>query len=71
MKCLYLDVGGFVNSLLKLALKRLIYVHKPCIFFITEPWMTFDDFPPRWLTRLGLKLFAVNNKNDMEINIWC
>lgn len=33
--------------------------------------MSFVDFPPRWLARLGLKIFVVNYKIDLDPNLWC
>jgi hypothetical protein len=33
--------------------------------------MNFDDFPRRWLVRLNLKLFAMNQRNNLLPNIWC
>ncbi|XP_058776647.1 uncharacterized protein LOC131650967 [Vicia villosa] len=71
MKCLYWNVRGIANSPTKLALKRLIRVNKPDFVFISEPWMDVKDFPFRWLQRLGLKLFAVNNRDGLDPNLWC
>lgn len=71
MKCLYWNMRGITNSPTKLALKRTLTVHKPDVLFIAEPWMSFNDFPPRWLSRLGLKMFVINTRIDLEPNLWC
>jgi len=71
MKTLFWNIRGVANSPSKLALKRLIIVNKPDFVFIAEPWMTYDRFPSRWLNRLGLKLFSVNNRDNLNPNLWC
>ncbi|XP_058761813.1 uncharacterized protein LOC131635226 [Vicia villosa] len=71
MTCLYWNVRGLANSPTKLALKRLIRVNKPDFVFIFEPWMEVKDALIRWLHRLGLKLFAINNKDGLDPNLWC
>src|SRR4051812_14460600 len=71
MKCLYWNARGLANSPTKLALKRIIAVNKPDFVFISEPWMDVRKFPFRWLHRLGLKLFAVNEKDGLDPNLWC
>ncbi|XP_058783905.1 uncharacterized protein LOC131658652 [Vicia villosa] len=71
MKCLFWNVRGIANSPTKLALKRLINVNKPDFVFISEPWMDVKKLPFRWLHRLGLKLFAVNERNGLDPNLWC
>jgi hypothetical protein len=71
MKCIFWNVRGLANSPTKLALKRLIVTYKPDFCIIAEPWMYFDKFPKTWLSRLNLKLFAVNNRNNLLPNLWC
>ncbi|XP_058770393.1 uncharacterized protein LOC131644024 [Vicia villosa] len=71
MKCLFWNVRGIANSPTKLALKRLIRVNHPDFVFISEPWMEVKNFPFRWLHRLGLKLFAVNERDGLDPNLWC
>jgi len=71
MKALYWKIRGIANSPSKLALKRLILLHKPDFLFIAEPWMNFDNFPAIWLNRLGLKLFSCNVKENLLPNLWC
>jgi len=71
MKSLYWNAWGLANYPSRLALKRLILLNKPDFVFISEPWMNFDDFPRRWLAELHLKLFAVNNRQNLLPNLWC
>jgi hypothetical protein len=59
------------NSPTRLALKRLILLHKPDFILISEPWLKIDDFPKRWLSSLNLKFFAVNNRINLLPNLWC
>jgi exonuclease III len=71
MKCLFWNIRGIANTPSKLALKRFINVHNPDIVVIVEPWMDFTAFPRRWLQRLGLKLFCLNERDNLIPNIWC
>src|ERR1044072_1065756 len=71
MKSLFWNIRGIANHPSRLALKRLITSHKPDLIFIAKPWMLFENFPSFWLHRLGLKLFAVNNRGNLNPNLWC
>jgi hypothetical protein len=71
MKVLFWNIRGLANAPSKLALKRLINQNQPDIILISEPWILYEQFPRRWLHRLGLKLFAVNNRNNLTPNLWC
>lgn len=71
MKCLFWNIRGLANSPTRLALKRLIVLHKPDIILIAEPWIPFNCFPFYWLNRLNLKLFALNNRPNLIPNLWC
>jgi hypothetical protein len=71
MKCLFWNIRGIANTPSKLALRRLVNVHNPDIVILAEPWMEFSTFPRRWLQRLGLKLFCMNDRDNLIPNIWC
>lgn len=71
MKCLFWNVKGIANHPSRLALKRLIILHKPHIVIISEPWMCFNTFPNRWHSNLNLKLFAMNSRPNHLPNLWC
>jgi len=71
MKSLYWNIRGIANSPSRLALKRLILLHKPDFIFLAEPWMNFNHFPASWLHRLGFKLFSFNNRDHLLPNLWC
>jgi exonuclease III len=71
MKGLYWNIRGIANKASKLALRRLVNSEKPDFIIIAEPWMSFDNFPRRWLHRLDLKLFSVNIRDNLLPNIWC
>jgi hypothetical protein len=71
MKCLYWNIRGLANPSSKLALKNLILESKPDLCFIAEPWMNVNKISHRWLSRLGFKLFAVNNRPNTHPNLWC
>jgi hypothetical protein len=59
------------NSPSRLALKNLINTYNPDIICIAEPWMDFTDLPRRWLSKLNLKLFAMNTRPNLLPNLWC
>jgi hypothetical protein len=71
MKCFYWNIRGLANPSSKLALKDLFLEFKPDICFLAEPWMNVNRLSPRWLHRLGLKLFAVNSRPNNSPNLWC
>jgi hypothetical protein len=71
MKCIFWNARGLANPPSRLALKHLILQNNPDIVLLSEPWMPFDDFPSRWLANLNLKLFALNNRNNLLPNLWC
>ena len=71
MKCLFWNLRGLANSPTKMALKKLLVVHKPDIFFVAEPWIDISKFSTFWLHKLGYKLFSVNNRGNLHPNLWC
>jgi exonuclease III len=71
MKCLYWNIRGITNTSSRLALRRLIIVEKPDLVLVAEPWVCFHSFHDRWLHRLGYKLFALNNRDNLIPNLWC
>jgi len=70
MKSLFWNARGLTNAPTILALKILLFVNKPEFCFISEPWMEFDSLPRGWFTKLGYKLFALNNRDDLQPNLW-
>lgn len=71
MKFLYWNIRGFANAPSRLALKNLIVNNKPSFVFISEPMMNIDDVPRNWFSRLNLKPFALNSRNNLLPNLWC
>jgi len=71
MKCLFWNLRGIANPPTKLALKRLLKLYKPDFCFIAKPWMNLARFPVNWFSRLNLKVFVVNNRNNLIPNLWC
>lgn len=71
MKCLSWNSRGMANSLTRLVLKRLVLKHNPGFIFISEPMISFDNFPRRWLSNLHMKLLAMNSRDNFIPNIWC
>ena len=71
MKCLFWNLRGLANSPTKLALKKLLLLHRPDLCFIAEPWMHIDNFSKLWLDRLGMKVFCVNDRGNLMPNLWC
>lgn len=71
MKVLYWNIRGLANSPSRLALKRLILLHKPDLIFISEPWIPYVNFPQTWFQRLGFKLFSFNERGNLKPNLWC
>ena len=67
----YWNIRGLANSPSRLVLKRLLLTHKPDFVFISEPWMNFEAFPSSWLHRLGLKIFSLNERRNLQSNLWC
>lgn len=71
MKCFYWNLRGLANSPTKLALKNLLVKFKPDLCIIAEPWMSVSHLSQRWLHNRNLKVFAVNNRNNLNPNLWC
>jgi len=71
MRCLYWNIRGFANAPSRLALKNLILNNNPDFVFLSEPWMKFVNTPRNWFTRLNLKLFASNSRDNLDPNLWC
>lgn len=71
MLALYWNIRGIANTPSRLALKRLINLHKPDLIFIAEPWMHYCHFPPNWLHKLRFKFFSFNFRDNMAPNLWC
>jgi exonuclease III len=71
MKILYWNIRGIANTPSKLALRNIISSNNPDVILLAEPWMNFIAFPRWWLQRLGLKLFALNARDNLLSNIWC
>jgi hypothetical protein len=71
MKCIFWNARGLANPPTRLALKKLILQHNPDIVLLSKPWMSFSDFPSRWLANLNLKLFALNTRTNLLPNLWC
>lgn len=69
MKCLFWNNRGLTNQPSKLDLKNFIISNKLDIVIVIEHWMSFQDFPSRWLERLGLKLFSLNIRDSLNPNI--
>jgi hypothetical protein len=71
MKCLFWNLRGIANTSSKLALRRFLNIEKPDLVLIAEPWVLFNSLYNRWLLRLGYKLFALNDRNNLIPNHWC
>jgi hypothetical protein len=71
MKCLFWNLRGIANTSSKLALRRFLNIEKPDLVLIAEPWVLFNSLYNRWLLRLGYKLFALNDRNNLIPNLWC
>lgn len=48
---------------------KFCVLHKPELMFIAEPWITIDNLPNNFLSRLNLKAFAVNDWNCLSPNL--
>lgn len=71
MKMLYWNIRGIVNAPSRLALKRLIFKHKPDFVFVAEPWLDYSNFPITWFHRLGFKIISCNRRENLLPNLWC
>jgi exonuclease III len=71
MLALYWNIRGIANTPSRLALQRMINIHKPDLIFISEPKMNYNHFPPNWLHRLGYRIFSFNNRETLIPNLWC
>lgn len=69
MKSIYWKIRGIANPPLRLALKRLLVIHKPQFIFIAEPKFVFDNLPISWFSKLGFKHFARNSSPFHSL--WC
>jgi len=70
MKVLFWNLRGLANSPTRLALKNIIETNKPDFVLLAELYIDFNKFPPKWLQRLWLKLFAINNRQNLLLNLW-
>jgi len=68
MKCFYWNLRGLDNSPTKLALKNLLVKYKPDLCIIVESWMFVSHVSQRWLHNRNLKVFAVNDRNNLNPN---
>lgn len=71
MICLYWNSRGLANNPTKLALRILITKNKLGFLFISEPWMSYENFPQNFFSNLGLKLIFVNERPNNISNLWC
>lgn len=70
MKILYWNARGLGNLPTRLVLKKLCDSHKPDFLFLAKLWIAFDQFPSTFWKKMGLKLFAVNNREPTIPNLW-
>ncbi|XP_019435878.1 PREDICTED: uncharacterized protein LOC109342329 [Lupinus angustifolius] len=70
MKVFYWNCRGLGNSNTKLVLKKLCFINKPDIVFISEPMIQSSKINSSFWANLNLKLFLVNNRDPMLPNIW-
>ena len=45
--------------------------HRPDFFLINEPWIDFQHVPSNWSSKLGLKIFSLNDRHNLHPNICC
>ncbi|XP_050900230.1 uncharacterized protein LOC127106981 [Lathyrus oleraceus] len=69
MKNLYWNIRGIAKPPSRLALKRLLKVHKPNFLLIVKPKTSFDKISGNWFHKLGFKFFAFNN--PIILSLWC
>lgn len=60
MKVLYWNCRGLGNLNTRLVLKKLCDSQKPVFLFIAKPWISIDQVPTSFWSKLNLKPFAVN-----------
>jgi ribonuclease HI len=70
MKILYWNARGIGNLDTRLVLKNLCLQHRPHILFISEPKISFAQFPGDFLRPLNLKRFALNFRRQGIPNLW-
>lgn len=70
MKILYWNARGVANVETRLVLKNLIITNKPDLVFVSEPMILMEQFVDRFWSRLNLKVFAVNDRGDLNPNLW-
>lgn len=71
MKCLYWNARGLANSPTRSVLKKFCFTHNPDFLFIAEPWLPFTSFPDKFWKKLKLKLIAINDRDNLDSNLWC
>lgn len=64
MICIFWNVRGLTKFPTRLVLKKLIKNYKPNFCIISESWMYHVNLPYNWFHRLGLELFATNNRKN-------
>lgn len=71
MKLLFWNARGLANLDSRLVLKNMVSSHVPEFLFIAEPWISLDQIPSDFWSKLNMKNFAVNTRPDRVSNLWC
>lgn len=69
LKIFYWNIRGIGNLDSRLVFSKLCFLYKPGLMFIAKPWITIDNLPNNFLSRLNLKAFAVNDRNSLSPNL--
>lgn len=71
MKVIYWNARGVANYETRLVIKRMISSNRPDFFFISEPWISLNQFPVRFWSKLNTQVSAVNDRGAQDPNLWC
>lgn len=63
------NIRGLTTDPFRLGLTRSILSFKIDLVIIVEPWISCGKFPAKWLSRLGLKMFAMIDRDLYLPNI--
>lgn len=70
LKFFYWNARGIANPETRLVLKNFCLSYNPDLVFIAEPWILISQIPNGFWQSLNLKVFSVNNRENLAPNLW-
>lgn len=70
MTVLFWNARGLANADTQGALKNMVHAHKPLVVCLAEPFVLPAAVPTSFWRSLNLSLFATNNRDLQDPNLW-